>query len=219
MSAGCCSGNDDHGHGHDHARDLDGVYRNVLWTVFGINVVMFCVEAVAGAIAGSVSLQADALDFLADAANYLIALFVLGKAITWRAGAALLKGGAMAVFGIWVLGYSAYMAATGGLPEAPVMGIVGTLALVANVGAAMLLYKYRGGDSNRQSVWLCSRNDAIANVAVIGAAGLVHLTQSHWPDLAVGVLMATLALHSAGQIIRQATGELRQQRMHASPAE
>ncbi len=220
MSAGCCGGDDDHGHGgHDHARDLDGVYRNVLWIVFGVNAAMFCVEAVAGALAGSVSLQADALDFLGDAGNYLIALFVLGKAITWRAGAALVKGGAMAAFGVWVLGYSAYMATTGGIPEAPVMGIVGALALVANVGAALLLYRHRKGDANRESVWLCSRNDAIANVAVIGAAGLVYLTQSHWPDLAVGVLMAALALHSAGQIIRRATGELRQQRMQAHPAE
>lgn len=220
MSA-CCGG-DDHGHGghgHDHAHDLDGVYRNVLWIVFGVNAAMFGVEAVAGAMAGSVALQADALDFLADAANYLIALFVLGKAITWRAGAALVKGGAMAVFGLYVLAYSAYMATTGTLPEAPVMGIVGAMALTANVGAALLLYKFRGGDSNRQSVWLCSRNDAIANVAVIGAAGLVYLTHSHWPDLAVGFLMAALSLHSAWQIIRQATGELRENRLHAHPAE
>lgn len=222
MSACCGGDNDGHGHGghgHDHAHDLDGVYRNVLWIVFGVNAAMFCVEAVAGAMAGSVSLQADALDFLADAANYLIALFVLGKAITWRAGAALVKGGAMAVFGFYVLGYSAYMATTGGLPEAPVMGIVGAMALVANVGSAVLLYKFRGGDSNRQSVWLCSRNDAIANVAVIGAAGLVYLTHSHWPDLAVGFLMAALSLHSAWQIIRHAMGELRENRLHAHPAE
>ncbi len=219
--SGCCGGHDHGhgGHGHDHSRDLDGVYRNVLWIVFGVNAAMFCVEAAAGAVAGSVSLQADALDFLADAANYLIALFVLGKAITWRAGAALLMGAAMGVFGVYVLGYSAYMASIGGIPEAPVMGVVGTMALLANVGSAVLLYRFRDGDSNRQSVWLCSRNDAIANVAVIGAAGLVYLTQSHWPDLAVGFFMAALSLHSAWQIIRQATGELRQARVQASPAE
>ncbi|MGE0668226.1 MAG: cation transporter [Sphingomonadales bacterium] len=218
--SGCCDHDHGHGgHGHDHAHDLDGVYRNVLWIVFGVNAAMFGVEAVAGAIAGSVSLQADALDFLADAANYLIALFVLGKALTWRAGAALLKGAAMGVFGLYVLGYSIYMASSGDIPEAPVMGIVGTMALLANVGSAVLLYRHRKGDSNRESVWLCSRNDAIANVAVIGAAGLVYLTRSHWPDLAVGFLMAALSLHSAVKIIRQASGELRQRRLHAHPAE
>jgi Co/Zn/Cd efflux system component len=220
MSA--CCGNDDHGHGghgHDHAHDLDGVYRNVLWIVFALNAGMFGVEAVAGAVAGSVSLQADALDFLADAANYLIALFVLGRALTWRAGAGLLKGIAMGAFGLYVLGYSAWMAGTGGVPEAPVMGIVGAMALTANVVSALLLYKFRGGDSNRQSVWLCSRNDAIANVAVIGAAGLVYLTHSHWPDLVVGFLMAALSLHSAWQIVRQARGELRQARLQTAPAE
>ena len=140
MSAGCCGGDHDHGHGghgQDHSHDLDGVYRNVLWTVFAVNAAMFGIEAVAGAIAGSVSLQADALDFLGDAANYLIALFVLGKAVTLRAGAALLKGGAMAAFGIWVLGYSVWMAMSGGVPEAPVMGVVGAMALVANVGCAI----------------------------------------------------------------------------------
>ena len=221
--SGCC-GDDlkDHGHshgGHDHSHDVDGVYRHILWIVFAINAGMFCVEAVAGAMAGSVSLQADALDFLADAANYLIALFVLGRTIAWRAGAAMVKGYAMGLFGLYVLGYSAYMATTGGIPEAPVMGIVGSMALVANVTAAVLLYRHRAGDSNRQSVWLCSRNDAIANVAVIGAAGLVFLTQSHWPDLAVGFLMAALSLHSAWQIIRQAMGELRTRRLATTPAE
>jgi Co/Zn/Cd efflux system component len=216
--SGCCG--DDHGHhGHDHDHDMDGVYRNVLWIVFGLNAGMFAVEAVAGAVAGSVSLQADALDFLADAANYVIALFVLGRAITWRAGAALLKGGAMGLFGLYVLAYSVWMASSGGIPEAPVMGIVGAMALTANVVSAVLLYRYRSGDSNRQSVWLCSRNDAIANVAVIGAAALVYLTRSHWPDLAVGFLMAALSLHSAWQIMRQATGELRRARLQASPAE
>lgn len=215
--SGCCGGHDHHGHAHDH--DMTGVYRNILWIAFGINAAMFGVEAVAGALAGSVALQADALDFLADAANYLIALFVLNRSIQWRAGAALVKGGAMGVFGLYVLGYSAYTATTGGVPEAPIMGVVGAMALVANVATAIMLYRHRKGDSNRQSVWLCSRNDAIANLAVIGAAGLVYLTQSHWPDLAVGFFMAALSLHSAWQIIRQARGELRDGRGHVHPAE
>jgi Co/Zn/Cd efflux system component len=211
--SGCC----DHQHG-DEAAAADRVYRRVLWTVFAINAAMFGVEAVAGALAGSVSLQADALDFLGDAGNYLIALYVLGRTVAWRAGAALLKGAAMAGFGVWVLAYSVWMAATGGVPEAPVMGLVGTLALAANVTGAALLYRHRSGDSNRRSVWLCSRNDAIANVAVIAAAGAVFATGSAWPDLAVGFFMAALSLHSAGQVIRQATGELRARRS-LSPAE
>ncbi|MBI1180114.1 MAG: cation transporter [Alphaproteobacteria bacterium] len=212
--SGCC-GND---HDHDHDLNLDGVYRKVLWIVFALNAAMFGVEAVAGAVAGSVSLQADALDFLADAGNYLIALYVLGRTIRWRAGAAMFKGGAMGLFGLYVLGYSAYMASTGRMPEAPVMGAVGALALVVNVTSALLLFRHRGGDANRRSVWLCSRNDAIANVAVIGAAALVFLTRSHWPDLVVGFLMAALSLQSAFQVIRQATGELRH-RDAALPAE
>lgn len=206
--------------GHDHGdpsrmQDID--YRRILWIVFAINAAMFGVEIVAGALAGSVSLQADALDFFADAANYLVALYVLGRSIRWRAGAALIKGGAMGVFGLYVLGFSAYQVFSGTVPDAPVMGIVGTLALLANVVSAVLLFRHRAGDSNRQSVWLCSRNDAIANVAVIIAAGLVFLTASHWPDLLVGFFMAALSLHSARQIILQALGELRQDRL--MPAE
>lgn len=207
MSAYC-----DH-HGHDHgdperaARDRQ--YRKILWIVFTINAVMFGIEIVAGALAGSVALQADALDFFADAANYLVALYVLDRSIRWRAGAALIKGGAMGVFGLYVLGFSVYQAFSGAVPEAHVMGLVGTMALAANVVSAVLLFRHRSGDSNRQSVWLCSRNDAIANVAVIIAAGLVFLTASHWPDLLVGFFMAALSLHSAGQIIRQARSELK----------
>jgi len=199
MSAGC-----------HHHHEIDSTkYRNVLWIVFGLNAGMFAVEIIAGAMAGSVSLQADALDFFADAGNYLVALFVLERSIRWRAGAALIKGIAMGVFGIYVLGYSAWSIYSGTVPLAPVMGVVGTMALIANVSSAILLFHHRDGDSNRRSVWLCSRNDAIANVAVIAAAGLVYLTASHWPDLIVGFFMAALSLHSAGQIIRQATGELR----------
>ncbi|MFN3232874.1 MAG: cation diffusion facilitator family transporter [Alphaproteobacteria bacterium] len=198
MSASC---------GHDGLETIK--YRNVLWTVFAINAGMFAIEIVAGALASSVSLQADALDFFADAANYLVALFVLERSIQWRAGAALAKGAAMGVFGLYVLGFSAYQLFSGEVPSAPVMGAVGALALIANVVSAVLLFRHREGDSNRQSVWLCSRNDAIANVAVIIAAGLVYLTATHWPDLIVGFFMAGLALHSAWQIIRQAVGELR----------
>ena len=203
MSAHC------HDHGVDEHQAQDKQYRNILWIVFALNAGMFGVEIVAGALAGSVSLQADALDFFADAGNYLIALYVLGRSIRWRAGAALIKGGAMGLFGLYVLGFSLYQTMSDTVPVAPVMGIVGTMALIANVASAVLLFRHRDGDSNRQSVWLCSRNDAIANVAVIIAAGLVYLTATHWPDLVVGFFMAALSLHSAVQIVRQATGELR----------
>ena len=204
MTAQCSH---DHGDPERAARDMD--YRNILWIVFAINAVMFGIEIVAGALAGSVALQADALDFFADAANYLVALYVLDRSIRWRAGAALLKGGVMGLFGFYVLGFSLYQLFSETVPEAHVMGIVGTMALMANVVCAVLLFRHRAGDSNRQSVWLCSRNDAIANVAVIIAAGLVLVTASHWPDLLVGFFMAALSLHSAGQIIRQARGELK----------
>ena len=184
-------------------------YRRVLWLVLAINVVMFFMEGVAGLMAGSVSLQADALDFLGDAATYGITLYVLDRPLRWRASAALLKGGAMALFGLGVLGNAVYRALVLALPAAGIMGSVGALALVANVVSAWLLFRYRDGDSNRRSVWLCSRNDAIANLAVIGAAGGVYLTGTGWPDLAVGVLIAGLALISAIQVIRQASAELR----------
>lgn len=193
---------------HDHD-DHASTYRPILWTVFVINAAMFLVEVVAGQVAGSVSLQADALDFFADSANYLIALFVLSRSIRWRASTALLKGAAMGAFGIYVLIYSAYQAMAETVPAAPVMGSVGVLALIANVVSAVLLYRHRSGDSNMRAVWLCSRNDAIANVAVIVAAGLVYVTATGWPDLAVGFFMAALSLYSAWQIIGHATGELR----------
>lgn len=184
-------------------------YRRVLWLVLGLNLAMFAVEGVAGLIAGSLSLQADALDFLGDAATYGITLFVLERSIHWRASAALLKGGAMTLFGLGVLANAIRHLFVLALPIAGLMGSVGVLALIVNLACALLLYRYREGDSNRRSVWLCSRNDAIANLAVLGAAGGVALTGSGWPDLAVGVLIAGLALSSGLQVIRQASGELR----------
>ena len=194
--------------------DGEGAYGRILWTVLAINVAMFLVEAVAGLIAGSLSLQADALDFLGDAATYGITLFVLGRSLRWRASAALLKGGAMTLFGLAVLGNAVYQALNPGLPMAGLMGSVGALALVANVVCAALLFSPREGDANRRSVWLCSRNDALANLGVIAAAVGVHLTASGWPDLLVGVLIAALALCSGLQVIRQALTELRHHTSH-----
>ncbi len=184
-------------------------YRRVLWVVLIINGGMFLVEGSAGLAADSVSLQADALDFLGDAATYAITLAVLGLSIRWRAGTAMLKGFAMAGFGVWVVGNAAWHALYGGVPVAAVMGGVGFAALVANVVSAMLLYRHRFGDANMRSVWLCTRNDAIGNVAVIGAGIAVYFVASGVPDLVVGVVMAGLALSSAFSILRQSRREWR----------
>ena len=190
-------------------------YRRVLWVALVINALMFGVELAAGLKAGSVSLLADAVDFFGDAANYGISLLVLGMALHWRARAALFKGLSMAVFGVFVLGRAAWSLSAGTLPEAITMGTVGSLALVANVAVALMLYAWRDGDANMRSVWLCSRNDAIGNVAVMAAALGVFGTGSAWPDLAVAVVMGGLALNAAWSVIGQARAELRLQPAHA----
>ncbi len=184
-------------------------YRRVLWLALAINASMFAVEAVFGMIAGSLSLQADALDFFGDAATYAITLAVLGMALRWRAGAAAIKGGAMALFGAGVLGAAVYRVFVVGVPDASIMGTIGLSALAANLVCAGLLYRYRRGDSNMRSVWLCSRNDAIANIAVILAALAVAVTGTGWADLAVAAVIASLAVSAGVSVIRQAHGELR----------
>ncbi len=187
----------------------DPRFRRALWIVLAINAAMFAVELSAGLAAHSVALQADALDFLGDAANYALTLTVLGMALRWRAGAALVKGASMGLFGLWVIGQALWNLYHGTLPGAFVMGSVGLLALVANVASAALLYAFRGGDSNMRSVWLCSRNDAIGNLAVMLAAAGVFSTGSALPDLAVAAIMAGLALGAARLVLRQARAELR----------
>jgi Co/Zn/Cd efflux system component len=191
------------------AGKVPAAYRRILWVALTINVVMFGVEIGSGLFAGSVSLMADSLDFLGDAANYALSLVVLGMALQWRARASLLKGATMAAFGLWILFETVRHAAAGTVPEAPVMGAVGGLALAANLAVAAMLYRYREGDSNMASVWICSRNDAIANLAVLLAAAGVFGSGTGWPDLAVGAIMAALALYGAGQIIQRALAELR----------
>ena len=184
-------------------------YRRILWVALAINLAMFGVEVLSGIGARSVSLLADSLDFLGDAANYAVSLFVLGMALHLRARASLLKGVTMAAFGLWVLFITLRHAIAGTVPDAPTMGVVGAAALIANVAVAALLYRYRNGDSNMASVWICSRNDAIGNLAVLLAAAGVFGVGAGWPDFAVGGIMSALALHGAWQIVRHAIGELR----------
>jgi Co/Zn/Cd efflux system component len=200
----CC----DHDHGCAPPSG-DGNYRRILWVALVINALMFAVEIAAGVAADSAALKADALDFLADAANYGISLFAIGLAGYWTSRAALLKGGCMAAFGIYVLIDTALKLAGGTVPEPMTMGVVGVLALVANGSVAVLLFRHRGGDANRRSVWLCSRNDAIGNLAVLLAASGVFASGTGWPDFIVAAIMAGLALTSARSIIRHALGELR----------
>lgn len=169
---------------------------------------MFALEAAAGIAARSVALQADALDFLGDSANYAISLFVLGMAPAWRSRAALIKALSMGAFGVWVMGSALARVFGEGLPHAPTMSVVGALALLVNVAVALMLYRFRSGDSNMRSVWLCTRNDAIGNLAVLAAALGVFGTGTSWPDLAVAAVMATLALMASVQVARAAMGEL-----------
>lgn len=204
MSDSCCS----HGCAAPPASQSPR-YRRVLWVALLINLAMFGVELAGGLQAGSVSLLADAVDFFGDAANYGMSLAVLGLALRWRARAALVKGLSMGAFGVFVLGRAAWSAMAGTVPEPVTMGAIGALALVANVTVAALLYAWREGDANMRSVWLCSRNDAIGNVAVMLAALGVFGTGSGWPDLAVALVMGVLALSAASAVIRQARAELR----------
>ena len=183
-------------------------YRRILWVALVVNALMFAVEIIGGVSSGSSALQADALDFLGDAANYGISLFVLSAALVVRAKASIIKGATMAVFGVWVVGHALYQATTGRIPEPMVMGVVGILALVSNMLVAFLLYRYRTGDSNMRSVWICSRNDALGNIAVVAAATGVFTTQHGWPDITVALIMGVLSLSGAWQIMRHARQDL-----------
>jgi Co/Zn/Cd efflux system component len=205
---------DHHNHGHDACcapPPPDSHYRAVLWAALIINALMFAVEVVAGVRAESVSLLADAVDFLGDAANYGVSLFVLPLALAWRARAALVKGLSMGSYGVGILALTAWNFSRGVVPDPVSMGVIGTLALVANVAVAVMLYRYRKGDANMRSVWLCTRNDAIGNIAVLFAALGVFGTKQGWPDLGVATVMAILALTAAISVVRQARLELRTQ--------
>lgn len=200
-------------HDHNHTPVLHGAallrYRRVLWVALGVNAAMFGVELWAGVQAGSLALLADAIDFAGDALNYGVSLAVLASALAWRARAAALKALSMMGFGVFILGQAAWNLWHGAVPEALTMGAVAVLALLANVAVALLLYTFREGDANMRSVWLCSRNDAVGNVAVMLAALGVFGTGQAWPDLLVAALMAALALNGGQSVWRQARREMR----------
>lgn len=201
MSAGC---------GHDH--DFDGTdsgYRKRLIAVIVINALMFAVEIYAGEAAGSQALKADALDFFADAMTYGLSLAVIGASLRTRSTASMVKGFSLLAMGLWVAGSTLYQFLGPGQPEAPVMGAVAVLALVANLASVLILVKYKDGDSNVRSVWLCSRNDAVGNIAVMLASVAVWWTVTPWPDLAVAAVMAGLFLSSSFQILTKAIAEWR----------
>jgi Co/Zn/Cd efflux system component len=191
------------------SKKQDDVYRRVLWAVLAINAAMFAVEVIAGLAAGSAALQADALDFFGDAANYAISLLVVGMALRYRAAAALAKGATMAAFGLWVIGTVVWHALHEALPSALTMGTVGVAALVANAASFGLLWVYRHGDANMRSAWICTRNDVLGNLAVLLAALGVFGTGIGWPDTIVAAIMAALAIQGAALVIRQAGAELR----------
>lgn len=203
MSAGCC-------HRQPRFDGTSRAYMRTLWIVIAINAVMFAVEMSAGAIAGSQALQADALDFLGDSLTYGLSLYVIGKSIRARTVAALFKGLTLAAMGLWVFGDTLYAVLVLGVPRAEIMGLVGFLALAANLACVLLLLRFRHGEANVRSVWLCSRNDAIGNVAVILAASSVWASGMAWPDLVVATAMAGLFIWSATQITLQALREYRQ---------
>jgi Co/Zn/Cd efflux system component len=209
---------------HDHHCSDDAAlnsrdWRRALWIAFAVNAGFFLAEIVAGLAAGSSALQADALDFFGDAANYVVSLGVAGLALRWRARAAIAKGSTLILFALWVLGNTAWHALRGTLPTAEVMGVVGIAALMANGGVALMLYRHRGGDANMRSVWICSRNDTIGNLAVVAAAVGVFGTGTGWPDIIVAAIMGGLGLWGGWQIFLQARGELRTDRVLAAPAE
>lgn len=187
----------------------DPSWRRILWIALGLNGIMFGVEIVAGIAADSRALQADALDFLGDAANYAISLGVAGMALVWRARAALVKAATMLAFGLWVLGSAVWGFLVGAAPDPGTMGIVGTVALGVNLAVAAMLFRYRSGDANMRSVWVCSRNDAIGNIAVLAAAIGVFGTGRAWPDLVVASILAGLAVWGSAEVFKQARGELR----------
>jgi len=202
MSAECCD--------VKHEK-VSQQFRKVLWVALVLNFTMFIVEFSASFSADSVSLVADSIDFFGDSANYAVSLFVLGLGVATRAKASLLKAATMAAFGFWVIGTAIYNAIVISSPEPQMMGLLGLIAMLVNLAVAIMLYSFRDGDSNMKSVWLCTRNDVIGNIAVILAASGVFLTTTRWPDLIVAFGMGALSLHSSLQVMKIARVELKTQ--------
>ena len=211
--SGCCE--------HDSCASnagprVDPVWRRALWVALVVNATMFAAEVFAGFAASSSALQADALDFFGDAANYAISLGVAGMGLAIRSRTAFFKGVTLLALGVWVVGSAGWRATTGGaIPHADVMGIVGFIALLANAGVALMLFRFRRGDADMRSVWICSRNDAIGNVAVMLAALGVFGTGTLWPDIVVAAIMAALSVTGGWTIVRQAISEMRATRRSA----
>lgn len=207
MSAHCCSA-------PIHTATVDPRYRKVLWCALGLNALMFVVELGASCRSGSVSLMADSIDFFGDAANYALSLAVLAMAASVRSKAAIFKAACMGAFGLFVLARAAWSFQTGAAPEPATMGVIGFAALLVNAGVALMLYRFRTGDANMRSVWICSRNDALGNAAVMLAALGVFGTGSAWPDLLVAAIMGGLALSGALAVLNHAKSELREAAVH-----
>jgi Co/Zn/Cd efflux system component len=206
------------GAGHDHDQTFDGMndeYKRRLIAVTAINIVMFFVEMTAGQLSGSQALKADALDFFADGVTYALSFWAIGRPLAVRSGAAFAKGLSLVAMGLWIAGTTLYQLFVFGIPQAEVMGVIGIMALGANLLSVYLLIAYKDGDANIRSVWLCSRNDAIGNVAVVVAAVFVVLFNNGAPDLIVAGVMAALFLTSAFQILRQSYAEWRHAKEHA----
>lgn len=200
MSAQCCD--------VKHEK-VSRQFRKILWVALVLNFGMFIVEFSASFSADSVSLIADSIDFFGDSANYAVSLFVLGLGVATRAKASLLKAATMAAFGFWVIGTTIYNAIFISSPEPQMMGLLGLIAMLVNLVVALMLYSFRDGDSNMRSVWLCTRNDVIGNIAVIIAASGVFITTTRWPDLIVAFGMGILSLHSSLEVIKVAKLELK----------
>jgi len=199
---------------HDKTCEIEELQKSqskTLWIVLAINAAMFATELTVGLIADSIALQADSLDMLGDALVYVFSLYVVGRGMRWRAGVAMMKGIIMAIFGIAVLGRCVHKLFYGGMPTAELIGGMGAVALVANLICLLLLTRHRSDDVNMRSTWLCSRNDIIANVSVLMAAGLVAVTNTFWPDIIVGLIITALFLKTAATVISESLSELRKQ--------
>ena len=207
MGANCCGASPEPSVSEEN-RSQDPRWLRILWIALALNLAMFAVEIVAGLFAQSRSLQADALDFLGDAANYAISLGVAGLALHWRARTALLKGLTILVFALGVFASALWGLIHGAAPDGYAMGYVGLLALVVNLAVAAMLFRYRSGDANMRSVWICSRNDAINNLLVIAAGLVVVATGSALPDLLVAFVMAVLGISGGWHVVRQAQREI-----------